>query len=233
MYAWYLSQQIGDETAADVFRAGKDLHAQQAIRIHEALGWEVEFDENGELLDKYRQIGKTSNFAALYSGGVPTIIRQLGCDRGTARAISEAFHEDNPNLGRWEWVNGRRTDPAPHTLNGMLVSTLRERGFIRTLWGRHLHPDEDRKALNALIQGGAADLMKRAMVQTWEYLQENNMQSHMVLSVHDEIGLDCVEEEVDQLREALPTLMDDPILSAVLPIEVDMKTSTTTWAEAA
>lgn len=75
--------------------------------------------------------------------------------------------------------------------------------------------------------------MKLAMVKVWEWLQAEQMVSHMVLSVHDEIGLDCVEEEVPALKENLPRLMDDPQLSAVLPIEVDIKETTTTWAEAA
>ena len=224
-----MAVQVEDEAAADVFRAGKDLHEQQAIRIHEALGWEYELP----LTDAQRQVGKTSNFAALYSGGIPTIVRQLGCDKRTARAISEAFHADNPNLGRWKWEGRGFSDPDPDTLNGMLVSALRERGYIRTLWGRHLHPDEDRKALNALIQGGAADLMKQAMVNIWEWLNLHRLESHMVLSVHDEIGLDCPEEEVEFVCENLQPLMDDAQLSDVLPIEIDIKTSTTTWAEAA
>ena len=236
LYAWYMAVQIGDERAAETFREGKDLHEEQARRIHETMGWEFETP----LTDAQRQYGKTLNFAALYGGGIPTIVRQLGCDRDTARAIYDAFHEDNPLIGRWTWERGRQREPDPDTLNGQIVQTIRERetgsepGYITTLWGRHLHPEEHRKALNALIQGGAADLMKQGMVNIHEWLaSEPELRSHMVLSVHDEVGLDCPEEEVEYVCDSLLPLMSDPRLEEILPIEIDIKTTRESWAEAA
>lgn len=226
LYAYYMAVVMEDETAADIFRGGGDIHAEQAKRIYEALGWEY----SEPLEDSVRQVGKTSNFAALYSGGIPTIERQLGCDKATARRISDAFHDDNPRLGRWVWRGRGFVDPDPDTLNGQLVSRLAERGYITTLWGRHLHPEEDRKALNALIQGGAADLMKQSMVKIHQELKD--MQSHMVVSIHDEIGFDCVDEEVAYLLDNIPIWMDDPMLSEVLPIDVDIKLSRESWADA-
>jgi DNA polymerase-1 len=226
IWGWYMDQQVGDPRIVETFREGKDVHLEQAKRIFEALGWEWEES------DANRQYGKTNNFAAVYAGGVPTVQRQLGCDARTARTLVEAFHSDNPLLGRWKWEGRGFSDPSGETLNGMLVSTLRDRGYIVDLWGRELFPEVERNALNQLCQGGAADLMKKAMVTVYDGLAEAGCQSHMVLSVHDEVGVDGVEDELDFLKENIPKWMDDDALNAVLPVEVDMKLTRTSWAEA-
>ena len=117
LFAWYMAMQVDDWRGVEAYHEGVDFHEAQAIRIHEAMGWEY----TGE--DAQRQIGKTSNFAAVYSGGIPTIQRQLGCDKRTARQIADAFHNDNPGLGRWKWEGRGFSDPDPASLNGQLVST--------------------------------------------------------------------------------------------------------------
>lgn len=229
LWAWYLAKQTDDWQGVEIFREGRDIHAETAKAMLTAIGREF----HDPLTDEERQFGKTGNFAAIYSGGIPTIQRQTGCDKATARDLANAFHGRYPNLGRWEWKGRGFTDPDPDTLNGQLVSRLRERKYITTLWGRHLHPTEDRKALNALIQGGAADLMKAAMVRTYDWYEEQELESHMVLSVHDEISFDAVESEIPLLLENVPKLMtDEPMLTDVMPIEVDAKLSFTNWAEA-
>lgn len=226
IWGWYMSEQVGDERIVQSFKEGKDVHEEQAKRILDALGREY-----GEpLTDAERQIGKTSNFAAVYAGGIPTVQRQLACNPSTARSIVDAFHADNPLLGRWEWKGRGFSDPGAETLNGMLVSTMRDRGYIVDLWGRELFPEIERNALNQLCQGGAADLMKKAMVTVYEGLQKEGLDSHMVLSVHDEIGIDGIEAERDYLIEKLPEWMDDETLAAVLPVEIDMKLSYESWA---
>lgn len=229
LFAWYMAMQVDDWRGVEAYHKGVDFHEAQAKRIHEAMGWEY----TGE--DAQRQVGKTSNFAAVYSGGIPTIQRQLGCDKTTARRIADAFHADNPGLGRWKWEGRGFTDPDPLSLNGQLVSTHTERGFVRTLWGRHLHAEsgEERKLLNKLIQGGAADLMKKAMVDVATRLADEGMQSHMVNSVHDEIALDTTEDELTHAAAILrDTMCDEPQLTEVIPITVDMKLTATSWAEA-
>lgn len=228
--------QCDDWRGVEAFREGVDFHTATALRIMAILGIEPEYDERGELVDEQRQkYGKTNNFAAIYSGGIPTVMRQLGVDKRTARQIVEAFHEDNPLLGRWKWEGRGFTDPDPLSLNGQLAATHSERGFIRTLWGRHLHAEagDERKLLNKLIQGGAADLIKKAKVETFDALVEQGFESHLVLSVHDELAVDVVADELEAVAELLPqTMCDEPQLTEVLPITVDMKLTATSWAEA-
>src|ERR1044072_4462370 len=229
LFAWYMAMQVDDWRGVEAYHEGVDFHEAQAIRIHEAMGWEY----TGE--DAQRQIGKTSNFAAVYSGGIPTIQRQLGCDKRTARQIADAFHNDNPGLGRWKWEGRGFSDPDPASLNGQLVSTHAERGYVRTLWGRHLHaePGEERKLLNKLIQGVAGDRMKKAMVNLADSLSQNHMESHMVNSVHDEIAVDVVADELEDVALLMrETMCDEPQLTEVIPITVDMKLTDTSWAEA-
>lgn len=228
IWAWYMQEQVGDSTLVDGFIAGKDVHAEQAIKIHEALGWSIDSPPS----DTQRQIGKTSNFAAVYAGGIPTVERQLGCSKHVARSIVDAFHGANPLLGRWEWRGRGYVDPSPDTLNGVLCQTLYERGYIRDLWGRELFPEAPRFALNQLCQGGAADLMKKAMVNIAENLESHQAKSHLVLNVHDEIAIDGVDDELEDLVAELPLWMDDSVVSDVLPVEVDMKIARASWAEA-
>jgi DNA polymerase-1 len=71
------------------------------------------------------------------------------------------------------------------------------------------------------------------MVRIDTGLEEEGCESHMVLSVHDEVGLDCKDDELDFLKQMLPKWMGDTTVEEVLPIEVDMKVSYTNWAEAA
>ena len=227
LFAWYMAEQVGDRQAVEAYKSGKDFHEETAKRMLEATGKTY----STPLTDAERQVGKTGNFAAIYSGGTPTIQRQLGCSQSVARELADAFHGQYPLLGRWAWRGRGFSDPDPHTLNGQIVSRLRERGYISTLWGRHLHPLEDRKALNALVQGGAADLMKASMVRLARAMV--GMESHMVLSVHDEIGFDVREGELPALLELVPEAMcDEPVLTAVIPLAVDMKMSYDNWADA-
>lgn len=228
LYAYLMAVVMEDETAANIFRQGKDIHAEQAKRIYDALGWPYE----EPLPDGVRQVGKTSNFSALFAGGIPTIERQLACGKAKARAIADAFHADNPLLGRWVWKGRGFTDPDPWTLNGQIVATLREKGHLTTLWGRELHPEDERKGLNAVIQGGAADLLKQSMVKIHATMKSEGMAAHMITSTHDELGWDAPEDEVDYLLESIPGWMDDPVLAEVLPITVDIKMSRESWADA-
>jgi DNA polymerase-1 len=229
LFAYYMATMVDDWWAVEQFKAGRDLHTETAKLMLTEIGKPF----HDPLEDDERQVGKTGNFAAIYGGGVPTYRRQLLCDASTARRLNDAFHRQYPLLGRGEWRNGRHSDPPPFTLNGQLAAVRRANGFVRTLWGRHLHPEEDRKLLNAVCQGGGADLIKTSMVRIDAGLEEEGCESHMVLSVHDEVGLDCKDDELDFLKQMLPKWMGDTTVEEVLPIEVDMKVSYTNWAEAA
>lgn len=202
----YYMVSLGDPSMADAIKAGKDLHTESAMA---ALSLPT-------LTDEQRQVGKTLNFSMVYGGGRPTLMRQLGVTFPEATELLRKFH------ARW---------PGIALVQTAIESRLRERGYITTLWGRHLHPESEHKALNALVQGCAADLMRSALVKVHEHLDSNLMASHLVLTIHDELILDAVEAEIPYLVETVPTLMDHPPVSELVPIGTDCEISRTTWAD--
>lgn len=213
-FAYFLAKQLGDYSWADNFKKGIDPHEATARLMlglppeHTVTEWE-------------RQVGKTGNFSILFAGGVPTLMRQLDCDKKKAAYLLKQLRESMPGLG---------------SLNEVIEETVRERGYLITPWGRHLHPDHtvhkadaERKMLNALIQGSAADLLKHATI-----VVHNNLLSHtchIVNIVHDELTLDSRKEQIDYLVENVPTWMGDERIHSVVPIEVDVSVSFTNWGD--
>lgn len=221
LLAFYL-ESVGWPSMADVFRAGADLHLETAAGV---LGKPAD-----TLTDAERQdYGKVPNFSIVYGGGMPTIMSQLNFTAPEALAFLRAYHAKWPGIG---WESKRR--PADH---GTLVAGIKERvntrGYITTLYGRHLHPRSMHSALNALCQGCAADLIKWAMVQVDDSLKYHGMRSHIANMVHDDLLLDCVAEEIPALAASVPQWMTDPRIQAVVPIVPEPEISFTNWAEMA
>lgn len=225
LLAFYLAEQLGETRMAQAFKEGLDPHTVTAKIILDAVG--IEYEE--PLTDYLRQVGKTGNFSIVYAGGTPTIIRQLTragwtCDYKLAKQILDAIQAEMPEVAR---------------LENAIYETLDDRGYIMTLWGRHLRPNLDkydrrgayRKMLNALIQGCAADLMRHALREIDKGLRENDCQSHLVNNVHDEVQIDTVESELDFLAEMVPQWMDYEEVSNVVPILAEMEISDGSWAD--
>lgn len=206
LLAFYMGM-LGDHSMAEAFKAGVDLHtasAQGALKIA------------GEVTDEERQVGKTLNFSIVYGGGTPTLMRQLGIGYQDAREILNNYHDSWPGIKRVQTA---------------IQSRLAERGYITTLFGRHLHPESDHKALNALIQGCAADLLRMSAVKVHDFLRHDGLESHIVNMIHDEIMFDAVHTELPILHQKVPLLMSDGRIEEIVPVVVDMEVSYTTWAE--
>lgn len=215
LLAYYMAM-LGDTSMADVIKSGRDLHdesARGALRLPE-----------GSLTDDQRQVGKTLNFSIVYGGGRPTIKKQLDLSWNEAGQILDNYHRRWPGIqilqNTIQQVIARRERPM-------------EPGYITTLWGRHLRPEDDHKALNALVQGCAADLMRSSIVRVHDHLTAFELQSHIVSNVHDELIIDAVLPEVPRVTDVLPELMDYDLVSEVVPIEIDIEWSTTSWADKA
>lgn len=207
LLAYYLAM-LGDKSLANVFERGEDIYvalARPALAIYDR-----------DLTDEERQVGKVLYLSICYGGGAPTVMRQLNVSFPEARGILDSFHENMPGV---------------RLLQRSIEVRLQERGYITTLFGRHLRPLEDRKALNALIQGCAADLMRSALVKVHRGLGEQACTSHMISVIHDEIILDAIDAEVPRLVELVPGWMRDERVHTVVPILVDCEISRTTWAD--
>ena len=205
LLAYYLSRAIGDNSLSTEIKEGMDPHRVTAQGL---------FDKEN-VTDEERQAGKTLNFSIIYGGGAPTIMRQLGVPYKEARRLLKAYHATRPGIKR---------------LNESLAEALRRKGYVQSLYGRHLHVEDEHKTLNALIQGSAADLMRDAVVQVNRVL-ETSYASHIVNIVHDEIIIDADRNEIPTLVNTIPTLMGNNIVEQYVPIETDCEISYTNWAE--
>jgi len=142
-------------------------------------------------------------------------MRQLGVDFKEAKRLLKAYHDTRPGILQ---------------LNNQISETLNSRGYISNLYGRRLHVEEHHKALNALIQGSAADLMRDAVVRVSKHL-DTHYASHIVNIVHDEIIIDATISEVHQLTSAVPEMMGNKTVEQFVSIDTDCEWSTTNWAE--
>jgi DNA polymerase-1 len=201
-----------------VFRDGADLHT---ITTASVLGVPIE-----QVTDDQRQIGKRLNFSIVYGGGVPTLIRQLGITAPEALEMLRSYHATWPGIG-WE---SKRRPADPGTLIHSIKSRIAERGYITTLYGRHLHPRSMHSALNALCQGCAADLMKWAMLEVNDNLLRGGFKSHIVNTVHDELMLDVTEDELPDLARLVPQWMTDQRIEDIVPIQPSCEVAYTSWA---
>lgn len=205
LLAYYLARAIGDNTLASEINTGADPHRITAQGLY----------NREDISDEERQVGKTLNFSIIYGGGTPTIMRQLGVPFKEARRLLKAYHDTRPGI---------------KALNENIAQTLEARGYITSLYGRRLHVLEAHKALNALIQGSAADLMRDSVVRVNQVLYDNYA-THIVNIVHDEIILDADKNEIKQLVSVIPPLMGNKNVEQFVNIETDCEISYTNWAD--
>jgi DNA polymerase I - 3''-5'' exonuclease and polymerase domains len=224
LLAYYVANAARDESMAEVFRRGDDLHEASARAL---LG----IGDGVALSDDERQVGKVFNFLTIYGGGAKKAATSLGVSEEDARRLQTVFHETWPGIRLLHNPPFRNGSYAKGTGPGAIQRQLERRGYITTLFGRHLHPESQHKALNALIQGCAADLIRHSMVRVTDDLIQGKFESRIVNVIHDELMFDAWNSEVPELVERVPVLMDYEGVSEVVPIEVDCEISTTNWAD--
>ena len=199
-----LAHFSGDEAFLHAFRERIDIHRQTA-----ALIFEVEIDH---VTPRMRAQAKTINFATIYGQGDVALARQLDIPREEARTFIDAYFERF--AGVRAFLDGR-------------VAFAKEHGYVETLMGRRRYVPElrarnwntrsfgERVAQNTPIQGTAADLMKRAMIDVHAALETESPRSRMLLQVHDELLLEVPEEEVGSVRDLVVARMEGAVELAV------------------
>jgi DNA polymerase I len=209
----YFAAKVGHPAFAEQIRAGVDSYTAVAKLV----------TGKDEVTDEERQQWKRTYLSLLYGGGTHTIMLQFPeLSRAEAKDLISTFHRN--------W-------PAVRALQNMVQSVAADRGFIRTPWGRQLHPEQfgEHKLLNKLIQGSAADLMKHAILEVDRNLRQDGIQSRMVSVIHDELILDADPVEVTWLGENLPLWMSAPAtdvgINEIVPITAEVEVSYTNWAE--
>lgn len=207
----YLLDFYGYPELANDFREGRDLHIATACLVF----------KTDNPTKKERNICKNVNYAVCYGAGPKKISAMLGCSFDAAVKVISAVYSSWPGL---DYLIGNRDNP------GVMIQQLRDRGCLYTLWGRKLTPEYEHKALNAWIQGTAADLIKKSTIAVHKWLKNNNFESHIVAVIHDEEVIDCKKYEVEQIVVNCVPLMQPTILHSSVPIEVSAEVGVSNWA---
>ncbi|HTL99402.1 MAG TPA: DNA polymerase I [Holophagaceae bacterium] len=204
------------------FERGEDIHRRTAAEVY-GIGLE-------EVTSDQRSASKAVNFGLLYGQGAFALAVSLGITQKEAKAFIERYFERMPKVAAW--------------IEGTKEQALKD-GFVRTHWGRIrriedlLNPNKQfqagalREAVNTVVQGTAADLMRRAMVRFHAALKREKLRSRLLLQVHDELLVEAPPEEVETasalLREAMEGADDIGALKVKLAAEVRSGKS---WLEA-
>ena len=182
----HLSQ---DPQMIEVFREGKDLHAATAANIYKKPIEEVTRDE--------RTKSKRANFGIIYGITVFGLAERLDIPRDEAKMLIDGYFQ---------------TFPQVHDYMEQSKETARKQGYVTTLFGRRRYlPDinsqnsvvrgfAERNAINAPIQGTAADIIKVAMIRIFQRFKAENIKSKMILQVHDELNFSVLPEEKDRVE---------------------------------
>ncbi len=186
----------GDENLQKAFAEGKDIHRATAAEV-----FGVELDA---VSSEQRRAAKAINFGLIYGMGAFGLAANLGISRDAAQNYIARYFTRYPGVAAYmETTRAKANDD----------------GYVETVFGRRLWLPEiqgakgprraaaERAAINAPMQGTAADLIKKAMVAVQQWLVEQKMQSRMIMQVHDELVLEVKDEEAALVKEQLPKLM--------------------------
>ncbi len=186
----------GDEGLLKAFR--------DEVDVHRATAGEVFGADYEQVTDDQRRAAKAINFGLMYGMSAFGLARQLDIERGEAQAYMDTY------FARYPGVQGF----MERTREG-----AREKGYVETLYGRRLYlPDiaagnmqrrqaAERAAINAPMQGTAADIIKRAMIRVDAWLRKEHPDTFLTMQVHDELVLDVPESKIDEVREGVCDLM--------------------------
>ena len=189
-----------DEHMLEAFRTGQDIHAATAARIFKLPIDQITKDQ--------RRQAKTANFGIIYGISAFGLAQQLDCSRADAKQLIDDYFAAFPRV--ISYIEAQK-------------ELARQRGYAETLFGRKRYlPDitshnatvrsfAERNAVNAPIQGTAADIIKMAMVSIHRRLKEEGLKAQMIMQVHDELNFNVPEAEVERVRDIVVTEMQNAV----------------------
>ena len=200
----------GDERLLEAFAQGEDVHRATAGEIFGVTPLEVGPDQ--------RRVAKSINFGLIYGMSAFGLARQLGLERSAAQTYIDRYFARYPGVARY--MEEAR-------------DSARQHGYVETAFGRRLWFPEirssngnrrqgaERAAINAPMQGTAADLIKMAMIAVSNWLEQSARKSRLVLQVHDELVLEAPDDELMEIRTHLPRLMGN-VATLKVPLVVEV-----------
>ncbi len=188
----------GDSGLINAFEAGMDIHASTAAEIFSTSLDDVTADQ--------RRQAKAINFGLIYGMSAFGLARQLGIERGDAQTYMNAYFDRYPGVKAY--MDNTR-------------ESAKSSGYVETLFGRRLYLPEissrnamrrqhaERTAINAPMQGTAADIIKLAMIEVWSWINKSAADIKMIMQVHDELVFEIPESKVESYSTQLKSIMED------------------------
>ena len=199
-----------EETMIQAFKDGEDIHASTAAKVFNIPLEEVTREQRGN--------AKTVNFGIIYGVSAFGLSNQTDLSRSEAKELIETYYETYPKLRAYmsEQVEFARD-------NGYVQTVLGRRRYLNAINGSNaiVRGAAERNAVNAPIQGSAADIIKIAMIHIHRKLSEGNYKSKMLLQVHDELVFDIYKPELEELKVLIKTEMEGAHTLAV-PLDVEI-----------
>jgi DNA polymerase-1 len=201
----------GDKVMIEAFANGEDIHAATAAKIYNI--------PLGEVTSEMRRKAKTANFGIIYGISPFGLAQRLNIPRNEAKQLIDDYFINFPQVKQY-------MDEQ--------ILLARKRGFVETIMGRRRHLKDitsenaavrgfaERNAINAPIQGSAADIIKVAMVRIQKRFDEEKIASKMMLQVHDELNFDLLKSETEVVKKIVKEEMEHAV-EMVVPLEVEME----------
>jgi len=214
-----IAEMSGDPVMVEAFQQGLDIHAATASKV-----FEVPLEE---VTREMRSNAKTVNFGIIYGVSAFGLSQQSTLSRKEAAEIIKSYFATYPKLKEYMDAN---------------IAFAREHGYVKTIMNRKRRLNDinsrngvvrghaERNAINAPVQGSAADIIKLAMIKVQSEIEAQGLQSKMLLQVHDELVFDALKSELPQLKKLIKDAMENVFESSV-PLIVDMGEGRT-WLEA-
>lgn len=206
-----MAHLCGDEALVEAFRTGQDIHAATAAKI-----FGVALDE---VTSEMRRRAKTANFGIIYGISSFGLSERLSIPRKEASELIDGYFSSYPKVKAYM---------------DKVIAEAREKGYVETILGRRRYLKDihagnavvrgyaERNAVNAPIQGSAADIIKLAMVRISERLEKEALGAKMILQVHDELNFSCPKAELDRLSVIIREEMEGVCPSLSVPLTVDI-----------
>lgn len=200
----------GDQRLLDAFAKGEDVHRATAAEVFGV--------DPGEVTNEQRRYAKVINFGLIYGMSAHGLAKNLSIERAAAQGWIDRYFARYPGVARY-------MDETK--------AAAKEHGYVETVFGRRLYlPDlraqqagrrqgAERAAINAPMQGTAADLIKKAMIAVRHWLRASSLKSRLVLQVHDELVLEVPKDELDRVREELAAQMSG-VADLAVPLLVEV-----------
>ncbi|WP_411030041.1 DNA polymerase I [Spongiimicrobium sp. 3-5] len=199
-----------ETTMIEVFKNGEDIHASTASKVFNVPISEVTREQRGN--------AKTVNFGIIYGVSAFGLSNQTDLSRAESKELIETYYKTYPKL---------------RSYMGSQIDFARDNGYVQTILGRRRYLKDinagnavvrgaaERNAVNAPIQGSAADIIKIAMINIHKKLTAGNYKSKMLLQVHDELVFDVYKPELEELKTLIKTEMENAYTLAV-PLDVEL-----------